>query len=92
MKTSTIKMLSAMVASGRGQDCNLFIADLRTHLLTVDPKTGLSKVWLLKNGRQDHLKDFYRISSESVEIFSSHIKNIQHMLMLDQPPSRKNTH
>lgn len=59
-----IGVLSMLVASGNGERCNLFRAQLRTILLTKDEKTGLSKLHIHKFRKKDLPEDYFRICSE----------------------------
>lgn len=65
MGLSIIKSFSILIAAGKGQKCNGLKAALRTCLISSDPETGLSKVFLHKNGRNpEYKKDSLRISKE----------------------------
>lgn len=57
-------VLAMLVASGNGERCNLFRAQLRTILFTKDEKTGLSKLHIHKFRKTDLPEDYYRICSE----------------------------
>lgn len=67
-KLSIVKAFSLLVASGNGNRCNEFRDALHRDLIATDPETGLSRVYLHKNGRDDgYSKQQRRIS---VELFN----------------------
>lgn len=66
MGLSIVKSFSILVASGNSQKCNTMRAALHTNLIAADESTGMSKVFLHKNGKRDpqYKEDYVRISKE----------------------------
>lgn len=54
--TTVSQFFSALVASGNGHRCNEFRSVLRDSLLSIEPKTGHSKVYLFKYCKNEYPK------------------------------------
>lgn len=70
MGLSIVKSFSILVASGNGHKCNGMRSALQSNLIALDEQTGLSKVFLHKQGSKNtkYKEDCDRVSREVGQI------------------------
>lgn len=77
MRLTFAKLLSILVVSGNGQQCNVAICEVRDWGFSIDPKTNKTKTSLIKFGISKNRADFIRMGQEMYKILHPRLDDIE---------------
>lgn len=64
IRLSVVKLLSILIVSGNAQKCNSVVSEIREWGFSTDPETQKTKSFLIKYGKDQYRKDFFRMGRE----------------------------